>query len=125
MSTVENTEHHIDLNKFLQSRPDPQTLVERNILKDPKIAPALQQQAEDLKRARLESTLAHKIENRPTAQDLIDHHILLDTSVAPALQGKEAELKRQQLADQLAHKIQERPAPEELVERHILPGNVE
>ncbi|KAF9970535.1 hypothetical protein BGZ73_006747 [Actinomortierella ambigua] len=125
MSTVENSEHHVDLNKFLQNRPPQQELVDRNILKDPKIAPAIQHQAEELKRARLETALAHKIENRPSAQDLIDHHILLDSSVAPSLQSKEMELKRQQLADKLAHKIQDRPSPDELVEKHILPGNVE
>jgi len=43
---------------------------------DPKIAPALQHQAEELKRAKLETALAHKIENRPPASELIDHNIL-------------------------------------------------
>lgn len=43
---------------------------------DPKIAPALQHQAEELKRAQLETALAHKIERRPPVSELIDHNIL-------------------------------------------------
>lgn len=43
---------------------------------DPKIAPALQHQAEELKRAQLETALAHKIEKRPPVSELIDHNIL-------------------------------------------------
>ncbi|KAF9583985.1 hypothetical protein BGW38_007958, partial [Lunasporangiospora selenospora] len=86
----------------------------------PKIAPALQVHAEELKRAKLETTLAHKIENRPPVSELIDHNILHDTSVAPSLQGKQAELARSQLEDRLNTMIQERSKPEALVEKHIL-----
>ncbi|KAI1320923.1 hypothetical protein EDD11_009246 [Mortierella claussenii] len=113
-----------ELDKFLKERPEQSELVAKNILKDPKIAPALQQNAEELKRAKLETALAHKIENRPTVSELIDHNILHASHVAPALQGKEAELKRSQLEDFLNTKIQERPSPDILVEKHILEGQV-
>lgn len=43
---------------------------------DPKIAPALQLHAEELKRAKLESALAHKIETRPSATQLVNNNIL-------------------------------------------------
>ncbi|KAG0035264.1 hypothetical protein BGZ81_010577 [Podila clonocystis] len=113
-----------DLEKFLKVRPDAQELVERNILKDPKIAPALQHQAEELKRAQLEAALAHKIERRPPVSELIDHNILRDSHVAPALQRQEAELKRSQLEDVLNTKIHDRPKPDELIQKHILEGQV-
>ncbi|KAF9356034.1 hypothetical protein BGX26_005797 [Mortierella sp. AD094] len=109
-----------ELDKFLKERPNQSELVAKNILKDPKIAPALQHQAEELKRAKLETALAHKIENRPPVSELIDHNILHASHVAPALQSKEAELKRSQLEDLLNTKIQERPSPDTLVEKHIL-----
>ncbi|KAF9897820.1 hypothetical protein BX616_004932 [Lobosporangium transversale] len=64
------------LDKFLKERPAPEELVERNILKDPKVAPALQQQAEELKKAQLENTLNHKLEHRPPVSELVNHHIL-------------------------------------------------
>ncbi|KAG0306142.1 hypothetical protein BGZ98_002911 [Dissophora globulifera] len=111
---------HDELDRFLKERPNQSELVAKNILKDPKIAPALQHQAEELKRAKLETALAHKIENRPGVEELIDHNILHASSVAPALQGKEAELKRSQLEDMLNTKIQERPSPDTLIEKHIL-----
>ncbi|KAG0254374.1 hypothetical protein BG011_005792 [Mortierella polycephala] len=91
---------------------------------DPKIAPALQHHAEELKRAKLETELAHKIESRPAATELVEHNILHSSHVAPALQRKEAELKRQQLEDTLNTKIHDRPAPDALVEKHILEGQV-
>ncbi|KAF9207777.1 hypothetical protein BGZ49_010599, partial [Haplosporangium sp. Z 27] len=81
----------------------------------PKIAPALQHQAEELKRAKLETALAHKIENRPPVSELIDHNIL---------HTEETESKRSQLEDMLNTKIQERPSPEDLVEKHILETQV-
>ncbi|KAF9426200.1 hypothetical protein BGZ94_006834 [Podila epigama] len=111
-----------DLDRFLKERPDVNELVQKNILKDPKIAPALQHQAEELKRAQLETALAHKIENRPPVSELIDHNILRDSHVAPALQSKEAELKRSQLEDLLNTKIHDRPAAQELIDKHILGG---
>ncbi|KAG0052082.1 hypothetical protein BGZ83_003015 [Gryganskiella cystojenkinii] len=113
-----------ELDRFLKERPNQQELVNKNILKDPKIAPALQVHAEELKRAKLETALAHKIESRPSVAELMNHNILHASNVAPALQGKEAELKRSQLEDMLKTKIQERPSPDTLIEKHILEGQV-
>ncbi|KAG0366451.1 hypothetical protein BGZ54_005333 [Gamsiella multidivaricata] len=109
-----------ELDKFLQERPAPEELVEKNILKDPKLAPALQHQAEELKKAKLEDALAHKIENRPPPEKLIEQNILHDSTVAPRIQKQAEELKRTQLQSALNSKLEHRPAPEELVEKHIL-----
>ncbi|KAF9923478.1 hypothetical protein FBU30_006485 [Linnemannia zychae] len=109
-----------DFNKFLQERPPPKELVEKNILKDTKVAPALQQHAEELKKSQLEDTLNSKLEHRPPASELIDHNILHDLHVSPALQKQTEELKRSQLEDKLAGKIETRPRPSKLIEQHIL-----
>ncbi|KAF9912406.1 hypothetical protein EC991_011098 [Linnemannia zychae] len=109
-----------DFDKFLKERPAPEELVEKNILKDPKIAPALQQHAEELKKSQLEDALNSKLEHRPPAAELIDHNILHESNVAPGLQRQAEELKRSQLEDKLAAKIETRPRPSELVEQHIL-----
>ncbi|KAF9145952.1 hypothetical protein BGX30_005768 [Mortierella sp. GBA39] len=109
-----------DFDKFLKERPAPEELVEKNILKDPKIAPGLQQQAEELKKSQLEDALSSKLEHRPPASELIDHNILHESNVAPGLQRHMEELKRSQLEDMLAGKLETRPRPSELVEHHIL-----
>ncbi|KAK3830586.1 MAG: hypothetical protein JOS17DRAFT_746815 [Linnemannia elongata] len=109
-----------DFDKFLKERPAPEELVEKNILKDPKIAPALQQHAEELKKSQLEDVLNSKLEHRPPASELIDHNILHESNVAPGLQKQAEELKRSQLVDKLEGKLDTRPRPSELVEQHIL-----
>ncbi|KAF8949402.1 hypothetical protein BGZ47_003814 [Haplosporangium gracile] len=109
-----------DFDKFLKERPAPEELVEKNILKEPKIAPALQQHAEDLKKSQLEDALNSKLEHRPPASELIDHNILHESNVAPELQKQAEELKRWQLENKLAEKLEARPQPSELVEQHIL-----
>ncbi|KAF8924815.1 hypothetical protein BGZ58_001400 [Dissophora ornata] len=109
-----------ELNKLLQERPEPAELVEKNILKDPKVAPALQQHAEELKKAQLEDVLTHKIENRPGPKELIEHNILHETTVAPGIQRQAEEFKRCQLESTLNSKLENRPAPEELIKKHIL-----
>lgn len=53
-----------------------QDLVDRNIIKDPKVAPAIQQQREELERRKIEDTLRHKIDHRPTPEELVEHNIL-------------------------------------------------
>ena len=80
------------LTKFFERRPSQHELEERNILKDPKVAPAIQSakvrhkymnlcllQAE-LEKARLEDDLAKKLAKRPDPQSLIKEHILNRTS---------------------------------------------
>ncbi|KAF9111947.1 hypothetical protein BGX27_004207 [Mortierella sp. AM989] len=109
-----------ELDKFLQERPAPEELVEKNILKDPKVAPSLQQHAEELKKAQLEDALNSKLEHRPPISELVDHNIIHEPHVAPSLQKQAEELKRSQLEDSLAHKIVSRPTPSELIEHNIL-----
>ncbi|KAF9098575.1 hypothetical protein BGX23_005878 [Mortierella sp. AD031] len=114
---LHNTE---DFDKFLKERPAPGELVEKNILKDTKVAPALQQHAEELKKSQLEDALNSKLEHRPPASELIDHNILHESNVAPELQKQTEELKRSQLEGKLEAKIEHRPRPSELIEHHIL-----
>lgn len=101
---IDAATHAEDLNKFLQERPAPEELVGKNILKgthtcrasklfpshgciiltatllymtiDTNVSPALQQHAEELKKAQLEDTLNSKLEHRPPASELIEHNIL-------------------------------------------------
>ncbi|KAI1320842.1 hypothetical protein EDD11_009799 [Mortierella claussenii] len=108
------------LEHLLQERPAPEKLVEKNILKDPKVAPALQQHAEDLKKAKLEDALSHKLEHRPSVSELVEHNILHDTNVAPGIQQQAEELKRAQLESALNSKLEHRPDPETLVQKNIL-----
>ncbi|KAJ8663192.1 hypothetical protein O0I10_001369 [Lichtheimia ornata] len=109
-SKVENTQR---LDNFLTQRPDAQELVDKNILKDPKVAPALQQQRDELSKARIQDTLRHKIDHRPTREELVEHHIL-----EPAM-GEDF----QKMQDSLKEKITERPDRETLVQQGILAGN--
>ena len=64
------------LTKFFERRPSQHELEERNILKDAKIAPALQSAKAELEKARLEDDLAKKIAQRPNPEELIKEHIL-------------------------------------------------
>jgi hypothetical protein len=75
------------LEKFLDNRPSPAELKQRNILKDSKVAPSLQSaqvlarksqyshQAE-LERKRLEDELSAKLSIRPTPDELVEQRIL-------------------------------------------------
>jgi len=72
------------LGKALSERPEKSGLVERNILKDDKIAPALQAAREQLQRSQLEDKLDHALQNRPKASDLVKDGILEDKEAPPA-----------------------------------------
>ncbi|ORZ18382.1 hypothetical protein BCR41DRAFT_321764 [Lobosporangium transversale] len=65
-----------ELETFLKHRPDREELVEKNILKDSHVAPALQRKEEELKRSQLEDLLNTKITQRPTVEALVEKHIL-------------------------------------------------
>ncbi|CEP17226.1 hypothetical protein [Parasitella parasitica] len=65
-----------NLEEQLAHRPDIQDLVDRNIIKDPKIAPAIQQQREELGKAKIADNLRHKIDHRPTPEELAEKNIL-------------------------------------------------
>jgi len=76
-------ESHIDteasaakLEKSLQARPEPKDLVDRNILKDSKVAPGLQAIEEGLKRSQLEDKLEHMLQQRPKAGELVSEGII-------------------------------------------------
>jgi len=64
------------LTKFFERRPSQHELEERNILKDVKVAPAIQSAKAELEKARLEDDLAKKIAHRPNPEELIKEHIL-------------------------------------------------
>lgn len=43
---------------------------------DPKIAPAIQQQRDELEKRKIEDSLRHKINHRPTPEALVEQNIL-------------------------------------------------
>lgn len=43
---------------------------------DPKIAPAIQQQRDELEKRKIEDSLRHKINHRPTPGELVEQNIL-------------------------------------------------
>ncbi|KAJ2775272.1 hypothetical protein IWQ56_000146 [Coemansia nantahalensis] len=110
------------LDSRLSHRPTQQELVERHVLLEPGVAPALQSAKAALERSRLEDGLERRLEHRPTKEELIGRHVLLDSHAAPALQSKQAELAFCQLEDKLDSKLAARPTRDELVEQHIIPS---
>lgn len=43
---------------------------------DPKVAPAIQQQRDELEKRKIEDMLRHKIDHRPTPESLVEQNIL-------------------------------------------------
>ncbi|CEL61050.1 hypothetical protein RSOLAG1IB_04290 [Rhizoctonia solani AG-1 IB] len=72
------------LEKGLKERPDKQDLVNRNILKDSKVAPALQAAQDKLQRSQLEDKLDKALENRPKPEELVNNGILNKDEVPPS-----------------------------------------
>jgi len=64
------------LDDAISHRPEKQDLVDRNILKDDSVAPALQAAREQLQRAQLENKIDHGLQHRPTPEDLVKKGIL-------------------------------------------------
>ncbi|KIP06593.1 hypothetical protein PHLGIDRAFT_19408 [Phlebiopsis gigantea 11061_1 CR5-6] len=64
------------LERRLTFRPDKQDLVERNILKDDKVAPSLQAARDKLQRSQLEDKLGHALLQRPKREELEQEGIL-------------------------------------------------
>ncbi|KAI9265120.1 hypothetical protein BDA99DRAFT_507771 [Phascolomyces articulosus] len=79
-------------------------------MKDPKVAPALQQHMDELSKAKIQDSLRHKIDSRPTRDELVEQKIL-EPTMGPAFE---------KMQNSLEHKINERPNPEKLVEQGIL-----
>ncbi|KII92332.1 hypothetical protein PLICRDRAFT_467812 [Plicaturopsis crispa FD-325 SS-3] len=69
------------LEHSLSHRPEKTELVERNILKDDKVAPALQAAKEKLQRSQLEDKLAQSLQNRPKPEELVSEGILKEDEV--------------------------------------------
>ncbi|KAK9899061.1 hypothetical protein P389DRAFT_43008 [Cystobasidium minutum MCA 4210] len=74
LSPVDETKGKLE--KLISHRPDERELVEKNIMKDTKVAPALQAHQEELKRAQLENKLDNAIKHRPQADELVKGGIL-------------------------------------------------
>jgi len=60
----------------MKERPKQQELVERNILKDGSVAPALQAARDKLQRSQLEDKLENDLQSRPSPDELIKRGIL-------------------------------------------------
>jgi len=72
------------LEKRLKERPDRDELVERNILKDSKVAPALAATKAKLQRSQLEDKLDSALAKRPPAEQLVQEGILQETEAPPS-----------------------------------------
>jgi len=64
------------LERKLSLRPEKKDLVERNILKDSHVAPALQAAEAELQRSQLEDKLEQALQQRPKAEELVKGGIL-------------------------------------------------
>ncbi|KAG8906665.1 hypothetical protein FRB99_006366 [Tulasnella sp. 403] len=71
-----NTAARVKLERQLSHRPDVNELVEKNILKNPHVAPSLQAAQADLARAQLEDKLENKLQARPSPEELVKEGIL-------------------------------------------------
>ena len=69
-------EAKLKLEKSLKERPEKKELVDRNILKDSTVAPALQAAHDRLQRAQLENKLEHALQARPDPEKLVNEGIL-------------------------------------------------
>jgi len=72
------------LEKRLEQRPEKQELQERNILKEDKVAPALQAAKERLERSQLEDRLDHALQQRPKPEELVKGGILKEDELPAA-----------------------------------------
>ncbi|KAI0769312.1 hypothetical protein BD413DRAFT_557398 [Trametes elegans] len=72
------------LEKSLAHRPEKHDLIERNILKDDSVAPALQAAKEKLQRSQLEDKLEHALQARPKPEELVKEGILKENDAPPA-----------------------------------------
>lgn len=72
------------LDKAIGHRPEKQELVDKNILKDDSVAPALQAKREQLQRAQLEDKIDHGLQNRPKVEELVEKGILEADEAPPS-----------------------------------------
>ncbi|KZS98703.1 hypothetical protein SISNIDRAFT_448998 [Sistotremastrum niveocremeum HHB9708] len=64
------------LERRLSERPDKRDLVDRNILRDSTVAPALQAAQSQLQRSQLQDKLDRELQSRPKPEELIQKGIL-------------------------------------------------
>ncbi|KAH7888781.1 hypothetical protein F5I97DRAFT_1803210 [Phlebopus sp. FC_14] len=64
------------LERRLSNRPEKDELVDRNILKDDSVAPALQAVRERLQKSQLEDKLSQALQRRPSYGELVDRGII-------------------------------------------------
>ncbi|KAI8927072.1 hypothetical protein BC831DRAFT_453774 [Entophlyctis helioformis] len=69
------------LEDLITSRPDKETLIERNILKTDKVSGVIAATQEKLKKQLIEDTLKSQIESRPQAEALKESHILQEPGI--------------------------------------------
>jgi len=72
------------MDKAIGHRPEKQELLDKNILKDDKVAPALQAKKEQLQRAQLEDKIDQGLQHRPKADDLVKKGILQAEEAPPS-----------------------------------------
>ncbi|EJD02987.1 uncharacterized protein FOMMEDRAFT_44663, partial [Fomitiporia mediterranea MF3/22] len=65
-----------NLEKQLAKRPEKSELVEKNILKDDRVAPALQAAREQLEKSKLQDKLGQALQHRPKPEELVKEGIL-------------------------------------------------
>lgn len=102
-----------DLEYSLLHRPDQSTLVDRNILKDPQVAPTLIKASEKIKWEKKSNYLTHKIHDRPEVTSLIDRGIIK--------QQEKCDSQRQEVASHLEYLLNHRPHANDLKQKHIMP----
>ncbi|KAF9519241.1 hypothetical protein BS47DRAFT_1388363 [Hydnum rufescens UP504] len=83
-SPIDPESSRVRLEKSLLDRPDQKDLIQKNILKDSNVAPALQAAQEELKRAQLEDKLEHALLQRPNPAELVSEGILQESEAPPA-----------------------------------------
>jgi len=104
-----NAKHRLE--RQLSNRPEKQELVEKNILKNTNVAPALHAKQEDLKRAQIGDKIDNMLQNRVRA---------LSGAETPPLQPDETPIDPTVSAAKLERKLTQRPDEQELKERNIL-----
>ncbi|KAH7922372.1 hypothetical protein BV22DRAFT_1017439 [Leucogyrophana mollusca] len=75
------------LERRLSNRPEKDELVDRNILKDDNVAPALQAAKEKLQRSQLEDKLSHALQQRPKPEELMDKGIISKGLLSSSVRG--------------------------------------
>jgi len=71
------------LDRAIGHRPEKQELLDKNILKDDRVAPALQAAKEQLQRAQLEDKIDYGLQHRPKADELVEKGILQANEAPP------------------------------------------